>query len=55
MIKNVTLKTEYFLDAAKTANPVSLDGRCSRKNKNHQMICTYLNSAKAEDSGYTNF
>ena len=54
-IKNVTQKPERFLRSAKTANLVSLDGRCSRKNENHQMIYTYFNSAKNEDSGYTNF
>ena len=54
-IANVTYYTERFLGSAKTANLVSLDVRCSRKNENNQIIYTYLNSAKNEDSGYTNF
>ena len=54
-IANVTQKTERFLGSAKTVNLVSLDGRSNRKNENHQMIYTYLNSAKNDDSGYTIF
>ena len=53
--KNVTPEYRYFLGPHKTANRVSLDGHWGRKNENHHEIYTYLNAAKAEDPGYTNF
>ena len=55
LMKNVTQKYRYILGSHKTANRVSLNGHRGPKNKNHQKIYTYLNAAKAEDSGYTNF
>ena len=55
LMKNVTQKYRYFLGSHKTANRVSLNGHRGPKNENHQKIYTYLNAAKAEDSGYTNF
>ena len=45
----------FFLGSHKTANCVSLNGHRGPKNENHQKIYTYLNAAKAENSGYTNF
>ena len=53
--ENVTLKWRGFLGSHKTVIQVSLDGHWGRKNGNHHEIYTYLNAAKAEDPGYTNF
>ena len=54
-VPNVTHKYRVFLGLHKMVNRVSLDGDWGRKNENHQTMYTYLNAAKAEDSGYTNF
>ena len=53
--RNITYGKECFLGATKLVNQVSLNGQWGRKNENHQTIYTYLNSAKAEDSSYTDF
>ena len=53
--RNVTHEKECFLGTTKLVNWVSLNGQRGSKNENHQMIYTYLNSAKAEDSSYTVF
>ena len=52
---NITYGKECFLGATKLVNQVSLNGQHGRKNENQQTIYTYLNSAEAEDSSYTNF
>ena len=53
--RNITYGKECFLGVTKLVNQVSLNGQCGRKNENQQTIYTYLNSAKAEDSSYTDF
>ena len=53
--RNITYGKGRFLGATKLVNQVSLNGHCGRKNENHQTICTYFSSAKAEDSGLTDF
>ena len=52
---NITYGKECFLGATKLVNQVSLNGQHGRKNENQQTIYTYLNSAEAEGSSYTNF
>ena len=53
--RNITYGKGCFLGATKLVNQVSLNGHCGRKIENQQTIYTYLNSAKAEDSSYTDF
>ena len=53
--RNITYERGCFSGGTKLVNQVSLNGQCGRKNENHQTIYTYLNSAKAEDSSYTDF
>ena len=52
---NITHQTQCFSCLGKGSSWVSLVGLCGRKNEKHYMMCTYLNSAKLEDSEYTNF
>ena len=55
LMEYITKILRGFSTSWKTVSWVSLGAQCGRNNEINLMIYTYLNSAKLEDSGYTNF